>query len=345
MSYISGNYRNWNIFSGWAVKPSQKGSCEKLLDVLLEDVCADNLDAYEWVLDYMADMVQRPEVKNAKILVINGEPGTFKTTVTDVMRKIMGEKYAVTISNNMLTNHFNSQLFGKVLVIADEAIWAGKRDQWGTLKALTGNNTLPITLKGKDTFIADNYIRPVVTTNESYAYPVDEGNRRAVCLTTSSAHQNDYKRKEALLEELENGGYENFMFILMNRKIKTNFHGEVPVFQPEAVKTNRLEALSAENTVAKWVYSSVIGECSDLNSVFYNPNKLVPASELFKQFKAWSLEAGEPKQVTQTTFGIQLSRMLTKERDTKTGRIAYINSDRAGIIHRLEKILGFQIEE
>lgn len=345
-------YNNWN---GWAIKPNEKGNCDLFTDMVLEDVCNNNLEAYNYLMDYLADMIQHPDGKNPKIIVIQGLQGTFKTTTMDVMTHLMGSQYAVTLSNHMLTSNFNSMLFGKILAIADESVWAGQRDQWGKLKALTGNITLPIEGKGKDVFIADNFIHLMCTTNEEYSFPNEQSNRRSVYYKTSAAHINDSAYRTAILDQLKDGGYERLMWELQNRKINSNFYGPCPVFSPESFEDTRLESLTSENTIAKWVHESFMGICSPSVSIFYKPSdssygkdgtyadgEEVTSSAMFSRYRLWAEKSDEPKRIPSNVFGRKLSQICQKKH-TKKGTFYTINSDQ--MKSKLEKILGFKLAE
>ena len=346
-------YGYFNTWKGWKVKPSEEGCCDLLTDCIHDDICAGNDLAYQYLIDYLADMIQHPEIKNPKIIVINGKQGTFKTTVMDVMTHIMGEQYAVTMSNHMLTSHFNAPLFGKIMAIADESVWAGNRDQWGQLKALTGNITIPIEGKGKDAFIADNFIHLFVTTNEDYSFPNEQGNRRSVYYPTSDDHLNDSVYRDAIYEELRDGGYERFMWELMNRKINANFFGDCPVFSAKVFEETRLESLSSENPIAKWLYESFMGICTHKANVFYGhmdgngeeiwkDNVEVRSSAMFSRYCTWAEEAHEPKNVVSTMFGRKLAQ-ICDSRHGKEGTVYMI--DKAKMKQRLEKITGFKIHD
>jgi hypothetical protein len=348
-------FRYYNIWRGWAVKPDEKGCCDLFTDMVLNDICNGNLEAYQYLMDYLADMIQHPDSKNPKIIVIQGSQGTFKTTAMDVMTHLMGSQYAVTLSNHMLTSNFNSMLFGKILAIADEAVWAGQRDQWGKLKALTGNVTLPVEAKGKDVFIADNYIHLMCTTNEEYSFPNEQSNRRSVYYKTSAAHINDSAYRTAILDQLKDGGYERLMWELQNRKINSNFYGPCPVFSPESFEDTRLESLTSENTVVKWVYESFMGICSDSCSIFYKASDAsyikdgiyadgeeVKASSMFSRYNLWVEKSKEPKIIPSNVFGRKLSQICRKKRYT-AGMFYSIN--RVEMQERAEKILGFKLAE
>lgn len=348
-------FRHYNTWRGWAVKPKEEGNCDLFTDMVLNDVCAGNLEAYNYLMDYFADMIQIPNSKNPKIIVVQGDQGTFKTTTMDVMIHMMGSQYAITMSNHMLTSNFNSALFGKILAIADEAVWAGQRDQWGKLKALTGNITLPIEGKGKDVFVADNYIHFMVTTNEEYSFPNEQSNRRSVYYKTSNAHKNDSVYRNAIFDQLRNGGYERLMWELMNRKVRSDFFGPCPVFFNDGFEDTRLESMTSENTVAKWIYDSYMGICSKSCSVFYKiaiktyesdgvyaDGEEVNSSSMFYRYNKWADEAKEPKKIPSNVFGRKLSQLCQKKRYT-SGTVYIIN--RAEMQEKLEKILGFKLPD
>lgn len=348
-----GKFIYYNTWTGWAVEPCEKGDCDLFLDFIMECVCDSNADYYNWVLDYYADLIQNPARKHSKIFTLRGVPGSGKNTLTETMIHLMGDKYAIMIDGDVLSNHFNSLLYGKIYIVADEAIWSGDRRVWNDLKRLTGGTKLTIESKGKDKFVADNFIRLNITTNEKYAAPKEEGDRRYEIFTTSAKHVGDDGYWDAIHEQLKNGGYEKLMYILMNRRISTNFHS------PKLITANtkgqiecRLESLSSENSVAKWLYKSWEGDASRDANIFAEFNFMhenaireardgwISGRVLYGRYCNWVEESGEYKKLTETAFGLKMSDFAEKKRANGTKyhvRAATIKS-------KLEAYLGFTIE-
>lgn len=348
------DYDYYNTWTGWAIKPDDKGSCDLFLDMILNDICNGNESAYEWVLDYYADMIQNPTKKHSKVFTLRGKQGTGKNTLFEAIVHCMGDKYATMIDGDVLSNHFNSLLYGKIYVVADESIWSGNRQVWNDLKRLTGGNKFTIESKGKDKFVVDNYIHLHITTNEQFAAPVEEDNRRYEVITTSTIHQGNTTYWNAIHSELINGGYEALIYVLTNRKITTDFYGAVHNFDPEGQAECRLEALSSENPVAKWLFDCFVGNAAKEANILFNPDenalsdkvfdskdRWIKGNALYNRYCIWVTDSGEYKKLTLTAFGRLFSAIA--ERKQSNGIRYFI--DKETIKLKLEKVLGFKIPE
>jgi hypothetical protein len=67
-------------------------NCDKILQ-LIKVLCNNNDDAYEYVLDWFAQMLQSPAVKPGTAVVLKSKQGAGKGTLVEIMRKIMGNAY------------------------------------------------------------------------------------------------------------------------------------------------------------------------------------------------------------------------------------------------------------
>ncbi len=346
-AYYNNGFQYYNTWNGWSIKGNNSKTCQKFLDFLYNDIC-DKQDArYNWMLDWFAQMIQFPSVKHPKILVIRGAQGTGKNTLFETLIHLMGQLYAVSISNKALTNNFNSVLYGKVFVVADEAIWSGDRSVWGILKNITGSDSIQIECKGKDTFTAQNYIHLMITTNENFAAPIEQGNRRYEVFTTSTQHQNDSAYFKSIHDELADGGYEALMYLLQNREITTDFFADVNNFDAVATEDCRMESLSSENPVAKWLVDCWYGDASVEANILHYTNgkenkdvKEISALVMFGHWKKWKEDTAEKKDLSFTSFGKRLSEIISSKRKA-TGMFYIVDSDKCK--DKLEEVIGFKL--
>ena len=115
-----------NLWQGFGVKP-KPGSCEKFKDHLLNVICHNDTVLYEYVLDWMADVVQHPDKRGEIALVLCGPEGCGKGIFGYAMKYLLGQ-HGLAISNaKHLIGHFNAHLRDTVLLFADEAFYAGDR--------------------------------------------------------------------------------------------------------------------------------------------------------------------------------------------------------------------------
>jgi hypothetical protein len=107
--------------------------------------------------------------------------------------------------------------------------------------------------KFREVFQADNYLRFIFLTNADWCAPNDIGDRRFFVLEASDKYKKDTAFFKSMWEDMNNGGYEDLMFILKNRDISLrDFQNTLPL--TEAAVENIEQSLSPVATVVQeWV--------------------------------------------------------------------------------------------
>ena len=206
-----GNYNTWR---GLAVGP-KKGQCGKILAHIRDVLCGGDDAQFEYVLKWMALLVQKPWIKPEVALVLRSRQGSGKTMIVQILLDIFGVHSFTTAQKDQVAGRFNGHLFDKVLVVLEEAFFAGDPAAVATAKALVTNRTLGYEAKGKDAFSAPNYAHVITLTNHDWAVPAGADARRWLVLDVSEARLGDHAYFSALAEEIANGGTEAFLDHLM----------------------------------------------------------------------------------------------------------------------------------
>lgn len=177
---------DFNLYPGLAVAPSDKGSCALFLAHLRDVICCGNQQAYEWVMMWLAAIVQRPERLSGTALVLRGAQGAGKTIVGEMIGAILGPRlYTIVSGTEELTGRFNAHQEGRLLIQVEEAFFAGNPSIVGKIKNMITAPTVRIERKHVDAFTINNYARIVVTSNEGWVIPAGEGERRFMVLDVS----------------------------------------------------------------------------------------------------------------------------------------------------------------
>jgi hypothetical protein len=149
-----------------------------------------------------------------------------------------------------VAGRFNGHLFDKVLVILEEAFFAGDPAAVAATKALVTNTMLGYEAKGKDAFSAPNYAHVISLTNNDWAVPAGADSRRWLVLDVSEARKGDHSYFTALAAEIEHGGTEAFLYHLMNMDLS----GYNPRVLPgsNALHAQQVETLRRNDPAASW---------------------------------------------------------------------------------------------
>ena len=194
----------YNLWSGWAVEPSDDGDCSPWFDHVREVICGGSAELERYVVSWCADLVQNPGRKPGVALVLRGGEGAGKTIMGQMLGKLFPEHYFLIDSPRYLTGQFNAHLASCLLVQADEAFWAGDVGSEGRLKGLVTSDFQMIEHKGIDPVRVENHVRLLASSNSDWVVPAGIDARRWAVLDVSDARRGDtayFKRLGAMMND------------------------------------------------------------------------------------------------------------------------------------------------
>lgn len=197
-----------NTWRGWTVA-DRAGAHPLMTAHLLKVICAGNADHFRYLMGALATMYQRQDEPWQIILVIRGPQGCGKGFgFTDQLRTHFGAHAAQLLQGAHLTGRFNAHLRDKVLIVANEAFFAGDRQHHAFLKGLATERTIYYEEKNRMPVQCKNVGHLIITTNEDWAVPADADDRRMFVLDAAGTFVRDHAYFAALDRELQHGGRE-----------------------------------------------------------------------------------------------------------------------------------------
>jgi putative DNA primase/helicase len=212
-----------NLWAGWGVEP-KAGACWKYLEFVSEVICAGDDSLFDYVINWCAHLVQRPQELPETALVFRGREGIGKNTFVDPLRDLVGREHFLLLSSmNQITGRFSGHLANSLLVFCNESVWGGDKSAQGVLKSMITDEVQPIEHKGRDLAMMRSYKRMIFATNENWAVPRGADDRRYVITDVSDARKGDYAYFKMVKDEMKAGGTEALMQFLLERDI-SNWH-------------------------------------------------------------------------------------------------------------------------
>jgi len=234
----------YNLWRGFAVDPLPGGiwqsarSCRKLLQHLRMNVCRGNRRHYRYLLAWFADMVQRPDTKPGVALVMRGNRGTGKSKVADILRHILGAHAFKASKSEHIVGRFSSHLADKLLLVAEESFFAGGKADHGTLKDLITSDSFTAEQKHIPAFEMRSCHRVMMLTNNTWAVPAAEDERRFFVLDVGEERKQDHAYFAAIDAEMFDGdGCRGFLRLLQLLNISKVNMRAVP--QTEALQVQK----------------------------------------------------------------------------------------------------------
>ena len=183
--------RTLNLFTGFAA--DKLTNCKLVpIDLVLGHIkllCEDNTTYAEYVLNFLAHIIQQPAELTRTALVFKGVQGSGKGLFFNWFGKnILGLKYYYITADPANITTYNDHLNGKILINLDEARAA---DTYAAASQLKNKITEPlITLQNKyvKPFTVENYGRYVFFSNQDNPVKVEDTDRRYVIFKTADRY-------------------------------------------------------------------------------------------------------------------------------------------------------------
>lgn len=237
----------FNFWTQWPIQP-KSGDVTPALNHIHEVICDGDEKLYRWVLGWCAYCVQHPNEQGHTALVIKSGRGTGKTMFADWLKAMFG-RHAMTIANGkLLTGDFTGHLEKLVVLVTEEAFWAGDKSAESTLKHLITGSTLTIHHKGFTPYEAPNYLHIIMTSNEDWVVPAGLDERRFCVCNVSEARKGDIPYFTGLAAWAESGGIAALLDYLLHYDL-TGFN----VRQPPDTAGLRDQKLMSLEPAARWI--------------------------------------------------------------------------------------------
>lgn len=311
----------YNLFKGWATEPKAQ-PCDHFLKFIYEVICSKNQRIYEWLLDWLAHMLQMPEKKqeSSVAVVLKGKKGTGKTFFAEKILELTGS-YGIKIDQpELLFGRFKEHLMNIVYCLIDEAFWQGDKKWESQLKSFITSDQNLIEGKGKKPVMIQNYMRFLFTSNENWIVPVTKDERRFTVLEVSDSKRMNFQYFQMVNEAWENGEREGFLHFLLNRKITHNLK--------EPIWTNALIEQLEESFEPhqNWILEAIVhGEFQKDDQIYSwakNERLKIPVKTFYDCYLDYCKKLNIKKVLSKRILLREVERFLgvkfEKDRDEKT---------------------------
>ncbi len=328
---------HFNEFKGWAFDrytDAPAEACPELLEVILA-LCGGEESARDYVLDYMAQIIQEPLVKTGVALCFGGQQGTGKDFVWDWFRKfILGDDITLMTAQpeTDLFGSFTTRIKNRLLIKLEEGegkTFHGNSDKF---KSFITSPTTTYHPKGIDPTTINFPARFVITTNNFNAVKVEEEDRRFCFFkAVPHAHAQDRVWFGALATKIGNcekneppanpGVITWFVNMLKARAVKgKNWISD----RPQTLQWRLMRTMNMP-----YHYHFLEFLCFEKNDTVVEGKadpfgrQTFKASDLFKAFNEWKTaqgHTGERHSMTATKFFCLLKEMTIPDDGITSGR-------------------------
>lgn len=161
-------------------------------------ICDGNQKNYDYLINFLAHMLQKPEEKPGIFIVLLGGQGTGKGTFFKLLKAIWPTTTLMVSDVSHVIGQFNGAIERKYVVCMDEALFAGDRKSIDKLKSMLTEPTVTIEQKYQPRRTIDSCHRFFAASNHNYFSSVDPDDRRFLFLRVSDK----YKENDTYWTEL-----------------------------------------------------------------------------------------------------------------------------------------------
>ncbi len=343
----------YNIFKGFQSRiiPNNNPEAKSVIDRFIkhcELLCGHEEQGTNYLLDYIADMIQNPHKLPEVCLIFKSKQGLGKDLLINYIEKMLGEEYVFRTSDitRDIFGSFNPAVRGKLLVQFNELQGREGFAHKEKFKDFITTPRLNINEKNVKQFTIKNSIRTFVFSNNLNPVEIPADDRRFVCFKGGDLIPED-KRNDyyiPLFDNLKNPVYIDYLYsYFMERDIsQLDLRRQRPI-------TQAYKNMKDSNTppLTKYLYELLGQEecCIPMKESKKEKGKFViPVQALINNYQSWYTKVYKEERFSKKATNDMLMDMgFIKQRvEVKGhGRIYTYQFNKEDIIELLERDYDF----
>jgi len=262
---------------------------------MIKAITGKDEDQAEWLLKFIAHMIQYPEVLPEVIIIIKGKEGVGKDALIDFIEALIGNPKLVCRTNNvdLVLGNFNSAVENKLIIQFNELSDKDSVKYKEQIKDLSTGTTVQCNRKGIDSYRVNNFARMFCFTNNSMGGCPGVDNRRQIHLVADDQFKGDTKHWNGFHAGLKDEEVMNSVFNLL-------WHTDVEDFNPKDFKKSDNLLNLMEGSIPP-LYRYFYEIFSNVNEFPYSENedgteRSCGKLDVLNHYKKWLKDHGEHNQ-------------------------------------------------
>jgi hypothetical protein len=210
--------------------------------------------AIEHVLNFLGHLVQRPQERIGHALLVTSEAkGIGKSTLGNVVRRLVGEQNSRVVQTKDLKSSFDGWLMGKLVVQVDEVYEGGNWDLANKLKPLITEPTVSANIKYGPQIEIDNYARFIMFSNHGSPLNLEDGDRRYFVFNSKAQPRSD-DYYETLYREIDTPAAMNALYTFLSKRDLSSFS---PFKRPPMTEAKQQLIAESEHPLHTYIIEAV----------------------------------------------------------------------------------------
>ncbi|KAA6401133.1 MAG: hypothetical protein EZS28_003343 [Streblomastix strix] len=182
--FVSEDLKIFTVFQGYKYKKLDTIDYECLqmyFDLIKDSIATVDERVYEYILNWIAWMIQNPGKKSKAAIILQGKQKISKNRFTDVIAELTSRYSCPNITNiDEFTGRFNSVVENKMFAVLNEIMNYNdsKKGVSTVMKSIISDLTIRINEKNQPRRTAENVINVIYVTNADMSVQLDTDDRR-----------------------------------------------------------------------------------------------------------------------------------------------------------------------
>lgn len=303
-----------SYYQGLKYQPVQNDELIKLFnDHIRNVICKGNDELYNYLQSWFATIVQNPLAKTTTALIIKGNEGTGKNTVTDVWCELLRGYANSNADIDAFAGKYNTGIANTKLAVFNEVVSAelANKTLFSSLKKLITESEYVLHAKHRNAMPAQqNVLNMIFLSNEFNPIMISSTDRRYVVLTPSEQHRNDSAYFKPLYASIKMGGRgsgyrADFMQALMY--YYQNYDVTIDLTRIPETEEKMLLQETNKSAIESFVEDRCLELADDGMDVAY----------AFEEFKHFVISNGFKYQLKKQTFSSEMTRFCKMNKNGK----------------------------
>lgn len=315
-----------NLWIAHTVVPAQ--GCWKIIEDYLRDViCDGNLGLFEYLIQFLAHALQRPEEKPGIMIVLIGAEGVGKGFFIRLLEALWGATTLQISDIAAITGNFNAGLERAFWVALDECMFKGDKKSQDRMKSLVTEPAIQVEQKYEPSRTIESFHRFIACTNYAQWGQIRSDDRRYLFIKVSDCHKQDSGYFGQLSNALNYGiTVPALADYLVNLDI-TRFN---PRSKPQTAEGFEQKRRSLSDFARYWFEVidkgrfGVASESGAYGSLDYGDGMFVASQALIEKYKEYNRTAEKYESIQTKTIHDEIKLLCpaadnTKRQDNKRG--------------------------
>lgn len=291
--------------------PNYNEELERIIYHMKVVLCNGDEPSYQYLICWLAHIVQKPHQKNGVAILIRSSEGSGKSSFWEFFGKfVLGAKFYLPAQMKKVVKKFNSICANNLLTVFEETKDGEGAKYHEDLKQMITDEIQIIEPKGVNSYKTLNYSNYVVLTNDHYPVTLTANDRRFFCLESNDSYKSDWeyhsKLREHIMTEGEKYGKLFYEFLCgvdivdwNPRPIETKLRRDLKLASLPLPIQFLLEVIKGNVVGIVWKEEKTLNIHSD---------------ELYNHFRVWEQDQDIRGKTTKNTFCKKLNEIKVSEK-------------------------------